>query len=173
MNMLPAGPVEEVVVLHVMIVSLALLMPAGPSPAPPDACTLVTKAEVEAVLHEPVQTPERKNMMGTTTCTYATVAATPYKEVQVVVSPWSSPAAWEKTITDQVEQTGLKTRAVANVGDKAYFYIGNLGSDQLYVLKGSSSIHVTLDLGTKDRLDMATSLPLAQALVTKALARMK
>jgi hypothetical protein len=153
-----------------MLTSLFLAwMFAGP--AVTDACSLVTKAEVEGTLHEAMKAPQRQAIMGILTCTYASASSPPYHSVRIVTSPASGRAEWEKSVRERAAIVPAKVTEVAGLGEGALFYIGALGGGNLEALKGGRSVLIAVDLGSLGSKDEALKLGVAKLLMTKAVAR--
>jgi hypothetical protein len=150
-----------------MLTSLFLAwMFAGP--AVTDACSLVTKAEVEGTLHEAMKAPQRQAIMGILTCTYASASSPPYHSVRIVTSPASGRA---KSVRERAAIVPAKVTEVAGLGEGALFYIGALGGGNLEALKGGRSVLIAVDLGSLGSKDEALKLGVAKLLMTKAVAR--
>ena len=153
-----------------MLISLFLAwMFAGP--AVTDACTLVTKAEVEAALHETMNAPERQAIMGFLTCTYTSAHPPPYHTVRLVLSPVSGRAEWDKSVRDHASIVPAKVQEVPGFGDAALFFMQELGGGNLTVLKGARSLQLTVDFGTLNNKDEALKFAVTKLLMTNAVGR--
>jgi hypothetical protein len=90
----------------------------------PDPCTLLTKAEAEAVLGEPVRDPEAGGLGGNRICDYKTVT------VHGGVLPYSVHIAIigeQQQVWDAGKKLNAKQlRPVAGIGDDAYFLLEDL-----------------------------------------------
>jgi hypothetical protein len=79
-----------------------------------------------------------------------------------------------KHFVDQVSKTAVvPARAVAGLGDEAWFYIDADGVGQLNVRIGPAVVHVAMDLHTKGSSDAAKKLDAAKAVATHTLRRLK
>jgi hypothetical protein len=152
-----------------MLTSLFLAWMAGS--AVTDACSLVTKAEVESTLHEAMKAPARQAIMGILTCTYASANPPPYHSVRIVTAPTSGRVEWEKSVRERAAIVPSKVQEVSGLGEAALFYIGELGGGNLDVLKGGRSVLIAVDLGSLGSKDEALKLGVAKLLMTKAAAR--
>ena len=117
---------------------------AGGAAAPLDACALVTKAEVEALLGAPVDEPQLKTVPGVaTTCSYLTSDARDSRSVFVWSSPQKSADAARKFFDNakrDAPSLGTTAREQAGLGDAAYWI-----HDQLWVLEGRVVLEFTSD----------------------------
>ncbi len=140
-------------------------------------CDLLTKEEVEAVLGEAFEAPEKSitgNPLGQTLCMYGAAAETSFGFIQVSVIR-------EKDIMDQLRKSGQtakklytggkvlfdagKVTDVPGVGDAAY----REGSS-LTVLSGTTLFTVSANIKGTKPADLGTDI--LKALAEKALARM-
>jgi hypothetical protein len=79
-----------------------------------------------------------------------------------------------KHFVDQVSKTAsVPPRAVAGLGDEAWFYVDAEGAGQLNVRSGSGVVHVNLDLQVKGSADAERKLRAAQAIAGYAVQRLK
>jgi len=134
---------------------------ASPSPAQAslsnvDPCTLITKAEAEAALGEPVQEP-KVTTLGMRTCSFLPMKESLDKRVvSVGVQRASGPNL------DAVKQAASETANTApipGVGEKAVWEKG--GVDELWILQGNALIRVVVSTPAKSesaRLDAAKQL---------------
>jgi hypothetical protein len=111
----------------------------------PNLCKVITKAEAEAVLGEPVRDPEPSTLGGTTACDYKTIkvygGVSPYW-IHIAIAP-------EK---QQVWDAGKKLHAkelrpVAGIGDDAYFLLDEL---DVFTKQRSVTIDVVKDIDKPD-----------------------
>ena len=103
----------------------ATTTPAKPQESSlPDPCALLTKAEAEAVLGEPVRDPEPGGIGGNRICDYKTVTVhggiLPYSvHIAIIGEPQNVWDAGKKLNAKQL-------RPVAGIGDDAYFLLEDL-----------------------------------------------
>lgn len=94
----------------------------------PDPCQLLTKAEAEAILGEPVREPEAGGLGGNKTCDYKTVkihgGVLPYSVHIAIIG--ESQKVWDagKQLHQQSDAKGMKP--VSGVGDDAYYLLDDL-----------------------------------------------
>jgi hypothetical protein len=105
----------------------------------PDPCALLTKAEAEAILGEPVRDPEANSLGGNRICDYKTVkvhgGVLPYS-IHIAITPekqnvWD---AGKKLHTDAKE-----LRPAPGLGDDAYFLL-----DDLQILSKERAININV-----------------------------
>jgi hypothetical protein len=163
--------------LVICLVALSLLVDHGhhaaASSAPPDACALLTNADIEAVLGEPVK--ERKpgtqatGGLVTSQCFFGTSTA---RSVSLTVT--RANAAGRSTLSpreywrqqfhrpEQEKERDTQARPIAGVGEEAY-WTGNRFAGALYVLGGDAFLRVSVG-GIRDeeaRIAAAKALALA------------
>jgi hypothetical protein len=148
--------------------------PAAASPAPADACALLTNADIEAVLGEPVK--ERKpgtqatGGLLTSQCFFGTSTA---RSVSLTATR-ASAAGGRSTVTpreywrrqfhrpEQENERDTRARPIAGVGEEAY-WTGNRFAGALYVLRGDAFLRISVG-GIQDeeaRIAAAKALALA------------
>jgi hypothetical protein len=105
----------------------------------PDPCALLTKAEAEEILGEPVRDPEANSLGGNRICDYKTVkvhgGVLPYS-IHIAITPekqnvWD---AGKKLHTDAKE-----LRPAPGIGDDAYFLL-----DDLQILSKERAININV-----------------------------
>jgi Protein of unknown function (DUF3558) len=131
----------------------------------PDPCQLITKAEAEAVLGEPVRDPEPKTLGGVSICDFNTVTVhggvLPYY-VHIAISR-ETQEVWDAS--KKLDAKDL--RPVAGIGEDAYFLL-----DDLAVLSKQRSMTVGV-MKDVDRPDHAKAVEEAEKIVAqKAISRM-
>jgi hypothetical protein len=137
-----------------------------------DPVTLLTKAEAEAFLGEPVKEPERKdtnNPLGQRICFYSPVSEQELKFIQLSVVQNEGMA---KTLQDSkydVKQLYTETKknftdisAVPGIGDEAFW-----GTNGLHILKGN--VYLNISVGNSSKLE---NLELAKRVAEKAVPRL-
>jgi len=146
---------------------------AAASSAPADACALLTSADTEAVLGEPVK--ERKpgaqatGGLVTSQCFFGTSTA---RSVSLMVT--RANAAGRSALTpreywrrqfhrpEQENERDTRARPIAGVGEEAY-WTGNRFAGALYVLRGDAFLRISVG-GIQDeeaRIAAAKALALA------------
>lgn len=155
---------------------LAILVAAiwSIGPAWADPCTLITPAEAETVLGEPVKAPVNKKVVGLApglSCTYLTAAPLAKrggvgslklfvydsKTMKENDSPFESPEAWYKKYF-QARRTG-KVEPVPNLGQEARW---TPGSDSLHVL--AKGAYLVLQIKDLVKMTAPTRAELSQKL---------
>jgi hypothetical protein len=134
----------------------------------PDPCTLITKAEAEEILGEPVRDPEPNSLGGNRICDFKTVkvhgGVLPYS-VHIAITPekqnvWD---AGKKLHTDAKE-----LRPAPGFGDDAYFLL-----DDLLILSKERSININV-MKAVDQPNHAKAVEAAEkAVALKALPRLQ
>lgn len=133
---------------------------ASASAATLDACTLLTKPEVEAAIGAPVKDPEKQALGPMVACTFQD----PTNPIITVASVTVFIGADAKEAASIHELGKRDGQAVAGLGDDAY--LGPFGN--LEVLKGKYSVSVSV-VSTSEGTDR---LSVAKSLASKALARL-
>ncbi len=134
----------------------------------PDPCALITKAEAEEVLGEPVRDPEANSLGGNRICDYKTVkvhgGVLPYSiHIAITHEPQNVWDAGKKLHADAKE-----LRPAPGFGDDAYFLL-----DDLQILSKQRSIIINVMKGI-DRPDHAKAVEAAEkAVAQKVLPRMQ
>lgn len=137
---------------------LASATPSSSPAVPTDACSLLTSAEIEAVLGEAVKEakPERREEDGfiISQCYFALPTRTNFVTIRLVQKGSDEAArdprtVWEETFARDLEKAKKERKKappeqVPNVGDEA-FWLGGPEAGGLYVLKGNR--HFRLGLG--------------------------
>jgi len=134
----------------------------------PDPCALLTKAEAESILGEPVKDPQPNSLGGNRICDYNTVTLhggiAPYSVHIAIVA--ETQQAWDAG--KKLHADAKESHPVAGLGDDAYFVL-----DELDIFSTGRSINVTV---MKD-IDRPTHLKSVQdaevAVAEKILPRMK
>jgi hypothetical protein len=105
----------------------------------PDPCALLTKAEAEEILGEPVRDPEANSLGGNRICDYKTVkvhgGVLPYS-IHIAITP-EKQTVWDagkKLHTDAKE-----LRPASGLGDDAYFLL-----DDLQILSKERAININV-----------------------------
>jgi hypothetical protein len=146
--------------------STASTTATGAKTALPDPCVLITKAEAEEILGEPIGDPEPNSLGGNRICDYKTV------KVYGGVSPYLIHIA----ITSEKQNEwdagkklyGKQMRPAPGFGDDAYFLLDDL---QIYSKQRSININV---LKSIDKPDHAKAVESAEKVVAqKILPRMQ
>jgi Protein of unknown function (DUF3558) len=121
-----------------------------------DPCSLITKAEAEAALGEPVQEP-KVTTLGMRTCSFLPVKESLDKRiVSVGVQRAGGP---NLDAIKQVTSETANTAPVPGIGEKAVWEKG--GVDELWILQGNALIRVVVSTPAKPesvRLDAAKHL---------------
>ena len=151
--------------------------PAPDNPAPPagqanavDACTLVSKAEVEAITKRKASDPTGAPSGGMSQCTFGDPESNaPLGLVKVVAlnagGPGPARSAYEVVTTDAKEK-------VEGVGEGASLKNDEY-STHLFVLKGAYSLEVTVNLADKSlKRDAAAEKAAAIEIAKKAAAKL-
>ena len=94
----------------------------------PDPCKLLTKAEAEAVLGEPVRDPEPNSLGGNRICDFKTVAVhggvLPYSVHIAIIREQQQ--VWDAGKKLYQQSDAKNMRPVAGIGDDAYFLLEDL-----------------------------------------------
>jgi hypothetical protein len=166
----------------IILVAVALIVGHGhgaaASSAPAEACALLTNADIEAVLGEPVK--ERKpgtqatGGLLTSQCFFGTSTA---RSVSLTVT--RANAAGHSSLTpreywrrqfdphESEKERDTQARPIAGVGDEAY-WTGNRFAGALYVLRGDAFLRVSVGGIRDEQARIAT----AKALALTALKRL-
>jgi hypothetical protein len=169
-----------VVVLPLFPMAWPIVAALGARPKP-DACPLITAAEIEAVQGAPVTATKgsspRRPTLDVAQCFYT--VATFSKSVSLEVarrdpkaSPWDTPRArfkklFHRAASDTGEEDARPPRPVPGVGDEA-FWMGNAVTGGLYVLKDDAYLRISV--GGSD--DEPAKIEKAARLAREALARL-
>lgn len=134
----------------------------------PDPCTLITKAEAEEILGEPVRDPEPNSLGGNRICDFKTAKVhggiLPYS-IHIAITPekqnvWD---AGKKLHTDAKE-----LRPAPGLGDDAYFLL-----DDLQILSKERAININV-MKAVDQPNHAKAVEAAEkAVAQKALPRLQ
>jgi hypothetical protein len=132
----------------------------------PDPCTLLTKAEAEAVLGEPVREPEPGGIGGNRICDYKTVTVhggvLPYSVHIAIIGEQQS--VWNAGKKMNAKQL----RPVGGIGDDAYFLL-----EDLDVLTKQRFVSINV-LKSIDKPDHAKAVEEAEKIVAqKTIPRMR
>jgi hypothetical protein len=169
--------IQNFQLLVICLVAVSLFVdhgqPAAASSTPAEACTLLTSAEIEAVLGEPVK--ERKpgtqatGGLLTSQCFFGTSTA---RSVSLTVtranaagrSTQTPRAYWRQQFQspEHEKERDTQARPIAGVGEEAY-WTGNRFAGALYVLRGDTFLRISVG-GIRDeqaRIAAAKALALA------------
>jgi len=141
------------------VFNLLLTIPRAQAAALPDACSLLTPAQVNAVLGISVKAGEPSP--GNILCEWPPPSPTNTKRVEVSVSD-SSNWAMEKA---PPAGAGVETTPVNGIADDA-FYLKTAGETMLYVKKGKVEFFVLVHGFPVDQVK-AKEKTLAQQVLTK------
>lgn len=138
------------------------------------ACTVLTKADADAVLGGSVDAPtpkvqEQKGGAWSSTCTYFAASTAQGAALVLTYTPKADPAKALTAYTDSLKKAlgdAYKPETVAGLGDGALW---DAASKQLTVFKGAYMLVLTMS-GAK--LDAAAALAGAKTLAGNALARL-
>src|SRR5579871_2032819 len=134
-------------------------LPSNAAPNLPDPCKLITKAEAETILGEPVREPEPGGLGGTKYCDYKTVKVyggiTPYW-IHIAVAP-ESPDVWSAGKKLHAKET----RPASGIGDDAYFLLEDL---EIYKKQIFVTINVVKNI---DKPDHAKAVEAAEKSVAE------
>jgi Protein of unknown function (DUF3558) len=141
---------------------------AATQTALPDPCALITKAEAEEVLGEPVRDPEANSLGGNRICDYKTVkvhgGVWPYSiHIAITHEPQNVWDAGKKLHADAKE-----LRPAPGFGDDAYFLL-----DDLQILSKERAVNINV-MKAIDKPDHARAVEAAEkAVAQKALSRLQ
>lgn len=137
-----------------------------------DPGTLLTKAEAEAFLGEPVKDPDlkdTKNPLGQKICFYAPVSDTAARFIQLslVQNEGMSKSQRDsgytvKQLYEDTKKNLTDAKPVAGIGDDAFW-----GTNGLHILKGN--VYLNISVGNSSKPE---SLELAKKVAEKALPRL-
>ncbi len=151
--------------------STAAATPAASGDASlPDPCKLLTKAEAEAVLGEPVRDPEPNSLGGNRICDFKTVTVhggvTPYWVHIAIIR--EQQRVWDAGKESFQKSDAKNMRPVAGIGDDAYFLLEDL---EIFTKERYVSINV---MKSVDKPDHAKAVQDAEMTVArKAIPRMQ
>ncbi|HTC94166.1 MAG TPA: hypothetical protein VK699_12070 [Terriglobales bacterium] len=136
----------------------------------PDPCKLLTKAEAEAVLGEPVRDPEPNSLGGNRICDFKTVTVhggvLPYSVHIAIIREQQQ--VWDAGKKLYQQSDAKNMHPVAGVGDDAYFLLEDL---DIFTRERFVSINVMKSI---DKPDHAKSVQDAElAVAQKAIPRMQ
>ena len=151
-----------------MILFATLLMAAQLRAAQPDACQVLTKADLQAVQGEPFADAKLTTRDGGTQCFYE--LPTLVNSVSVDVKYSGARKFWDETFEREHDESEEKTAPpvkVRGVGSEA-MWVSSRVAGSLYVRKGDALLRVSVGGagGTKEKIERSKRLAL------KALARM-
>ena len=159
-------------IVLVMIASLAALpVLAGYAAAakPIDACSLLTKEEIQAAVGKPAEAGKpntRANVAGGSLCDFK---VGDYGSVGVMTVPVGSANTYDKTLAG-LKKMGTKTEDAPGIGDHSFFAYPGYGMIQLNTWKGSLYIIITLIVPGATE---AQEKPMAEKLMGKILEKLK
>jgi hypothetical protein len=166
---------SELILIFLVAVSLSVDhgQPAAASSTPAEACALLTNAEIEPVLGEPVK--ERKpgtqatGGLLTSQCFFGTSSA---RSVSLTVT--RANAAGRSTLApreywrrqfhphESEKERDTQARPIAGVGDEAY-WTGNRFAGALYVLRGNAFLRISVGGIPDEQARIAAAKALALA----------
>jgi hypothetical protein len=162
------SPPPRTLVLAATIVGLLGFAPAVGGAAPFDSCSLVTKAEIQEAVGQPVQDgkPNAKaNPAVGTPCEYAIA---PYGSVSVLWVKSTPGQTAEKTLAE-MKKAGMKVSDAPGIGDRSFWMDPGYGMLQLNTWKGSAYLIVTLMVPGATESQQKTA---AEKVMKKALTRL-
>jgi hypothetical protein len=105
------------------------------------ACTLLTRADVEALFGGPVGEPQPRSVGDSRFCQWATAAGDPWVFLQVAIP--SNGAAKEYGETRKAFKWSKDAKDVSGLGDKSYSYFHS-GETHVYVLVKDKLVKVAV-----------------------------
>ncbi len=148
---------------------------AAASSAPPEACGLLTSAEIEASLGEPVKErtsgAQAAGPLATSQCYFGTssarsVSLTLTRRIDSGKSTLTPREYWRRQFQaseqDKDSEPERRARPIAGVGEEAY-WTGNRFAGALYVLKGEAFLRISVGGLRDEETRIATSKALALA----------
>jgi|SRR5579859_5612269 len=150
--------------------STAAAPAAGGDASLPDPCKLLTKAEAEAVLGEPVRDPEPNSLGGNKICDFKTVTVhggvLPYSVHIAIIQEQQQ--VWDAGKKLYQQSDAKNMRPVARIGDDAYFLLEDL---EIFTRQRYVSINVMKSIDKPDHAKAVQDAELAVA--QKAIPRMQ
>ena len=140
---------------------------------PVDACSLLTKAEIEALTRKPVAEPHKEELANLVTCSYGDpksplVAGRPLSKVVTLAvftgeegAYYAGAVAQARDIYEMARKNAGSAESVSGLGESAYW---NKLFHDLSVYKGKYQVTVTVE--------GANQVELAKNLMSKALGRL-
>jgi hypothetical protein len=167
------------------VIGPLVLLSAASAQAKSDACSLITRGEIEAVQGEPVtdtksSAPDRP-AFAVSQCFYTLATFTKSVSLEVTRRDPKNPAGngprdqWKRlfhpaTRNDEKAENGMESSPplqVKGIGDEA-FWIGNAITGGLYVLKNDAYFRISIG-GSEDR---SVKIEKATTLARKAIPRL-